>query len=187
VGATIKFDHSQPAGVGFDVIEPLGRYPIYPCPDWVDGEQNALFHYAFVAQNPKRITLESINSAIPQTSCKPEKVDWAEPILYHPGNIVFSSSASSGGYVLVDETWYPGWSASVDGKNASIYRANYLFMAIYVPAGKHEIRLDYRSTSFTIGAILSILMLIFLIHLTYKGTIKPQPGTPTAMDIARRN
>ena len=48
-------------------------------------------------------------------------------------------NASSGnlhpteGYLVVSDTWYPGWQATVDGEAATIERANVHFRAVYLP------------------------------------------------------
>jgi hypothetical protein len=53
--------------------------------------------------------------------------------------------------------WYPGWSATMDGKNAELLRANYAFSAVYVPAGAHTVVLVYSPRSFHIGVALAAL------------------------------
>ncbi|NUM43331.1 MAG: hypothetical protein HUU38_01385, partial [Anaerolineales bacterium] len=44
----------------------------------------------------------------------------------------------SSGWVVIADTWYPGWTAEVNGEAAQVYRANYLFRAVQVPAGGGE-------------------------------------------------
>ncbi len=73
------------------------------------------------------------------------------------------------GFLFVDETWYPGWKAFVDGIETKIYKANYTFRAINVPAGEHEIRFVYEPDSFYNGikitgvsVALLLLLVIFL-------------------------
>jgi hypothetical protein len=61
------------------------------------------------------------------------------------------------GFVLVNDTYVPGWHAKVDGNRSKIYRANYLFMAIPVGAGKHAIELEFKPLGFRVGRWISIL------------------------------
>lgn len=50
-----------------------------------------------------------------------------------------------------------GWSVTVDGEAAEIEKANVGFMAVYVPAGKHTIRFNYRTPGFNAGLLISLL------------------------------
>ena len=50
-----------------------------------------------------------------------------------------------------------GWSATVDGKAVEIEKANVGFMAVYVPAGKHTIRFNYRTPGSGAGLLISLL------------------------------
>src|SRR5690606_15931523 len=38
------------------------------------------------------------------------------------------------GYLVLATTWYPGWEVFVDGREATLYRANLNFMAVEIPA-----------------------------------------------------
>lgn len=75
---------------------------------------------------------------------------------------------TKGGCVLVvTDSFYPGWIASIDGAQTRIYAANYLFRAIYVPDGHHLVRFVYRPDSFLVGAIITFLsgVVIFMLVL----------------------
>jgi hypothetical protein len=64
------------------------------------------------------------------------------------------SNAEHDGFVVLTDTYYPGWRAYVDGKPATIYRANYMFRAVRVGAGRHHVRFHYEPASFAAGAAL---------------------------------
>jgi hypothetical protein len=51
--------------------------------------------------------------------------------------------AREAGWLLLLDSYYPGWRAEVDGSPAEIYRANGFFRAVRVPAGKHLVSFSY--------------------------------------------
>jgi uncharacterized membrane protein YfhO len=52
--------------------------------------------------------------------------------------------------------YYPGWAATVDGAAAPIYRTNYAFRGVSVPAGEHTVDFRYRPASVRYGAYASM-------------------------------
>lgn len=81
---------------------------------------------------------------------------------YHADYVEIEATTSMGGYLVLTDTWYPGWQATVDGVPASIERANVLFRSVAIPAGRHHVSFLYRPVSFTIGAIGTLAALGFL-------------------------
>ena len=60
--------------------------------------------------------------------------------------------------------YYPhGWKATIDGKEAPIYRVDYTLRALSVPAGKHEIRFVFEPQIVKTGSSLSLVGAILLI------------------------
>lgn len=62
---------------------------------------------------------------------------------YKPNNLVYTAESDKGGVVVFSEIYYPGWTATVDGKPAELGRVNYVLRALKVEPGKHEIVLDF--------------------------------------------
>jgi uncharacterized membrane protein YfhO len=62
--------------------------------------------------------------------------------------------------LVLADTWYPGWQASIDGSGVKIFRANYLFRAVAIPPGTHSIHFVYDPLSFFLGSVLSVIGLI---------------------------
>lgn len=58
--------------------------------------------------------------------------------------------ATSNGFVVFNDVWHPWWTGAVDGKPVKIHRANVMFRAVRVPAGKHLVRFEFAPFS---GAI----------------------------------
>jgi hypothetical protein len=71
--------------------------------------------------------------------------------------------AAENSFLVLSDTFYPGWKAYVDGKEEKIYRANYAFRSIPLMAGTHEVKFIYDPLSFKGGAIITFLAIITLI------------------------
>lgn len=61
------------------------------------------------------------------------------------------------GWLLLLDSWYPGWSAGVDGVPAQVRRADHAFRAVPVPAGDSIVSFTYRSNSLKAGLVLAAL------------------------------
>ena len=57
---------------------------------------------------------------------------------------------------MINISHYPSWRAAIDGREASIDRANAIAMAVRVPAGRHALRLEYREPWREAGALLTL-------------------------------
>ncbi|MGA7730731.1 MAG: YfhO family protein [Chloroflexia bacterium] len=76
---------------------------------------------------------------------------------YTPGHIRLEVDAHRPSLLVVSESHYPGWHASMDNQPVEILHTNYLSQGIVVPAGKHAIVMKYEPDSFRNGAILSLV------------------------------
>ncbi|MCH5182038.1 MAG: YfhO family protein, partial [Prevotellaceae bacterium] len=66
---------------------------------------------------------------------------------YEPNEQVYSVTSRKGGVVVLSEIYYPGWTATIDGKPAETGRVNYVLRAVRVPAGHHTLRMTFRPAS----------------------------------------
>jgi hypothetical protein len=71
--------------------------------------------------------------------------------------IEISTSSLQSGFVVLHDIWHPWWVARVDGRTAEIYRANVIFRAIPVPAGRHVVQLEFRPFGGAIAEVGSLL------------------------------
>jgi hypothetical protein len=70
---------------------------------------------------------------------------------YEPDEVRIDVSLPRPGFLLLLDTWFPGWSATVNGEPAPILRADYNFRAVSLPAGRSTVSFSYRPASFRIG------------------------------------
>jgi len=71
--------------------------------------------------------------------------------------------APSRGFVVLTDTFYPGWQATINGKPAAILRANLAFRAVAVGPGRQTVRFYYRPASFTFGLWTSIVTCLIIL------------------------
>jgi len=62
--------------------------------------------------------------------------------------------------LVLDDLFYPGWKATVDGHAAPIRPADGLLRAVQLPAGLHAVRFNYDPESVTIGGGLTVVGLL---------------------------
>jgi uncharacterized membrane protein YfhO len=74
---------------------------------------------------------------------------------YAPQRVVITATSHQAGYLVLTDTWFPGWTARVDGRDAQVERADYAFRAVRLESGRHEVEFDYRPGSVRLGLTLS--------------------------------
>jgi hypothetical protein len=74
--------------------------------------------------------------------------------------VAIQTEAPAPSLVVISQTYYPAWKAYVDGRPVKLWRANYAFQALQVPAGQHQIELRYEDRTLRTGAVLSALGLL---------------------------
>jgi hypothetical protein len=79
----------------------------------------------------------------------------ARLVLDEPELIRVSASPAAERYLVLSDSWYPGWVATVDGSEVPIERANLLFRAVRLPPGEHLIEFRYAPRSVGIGVLVS--------------------------------
>lgn len=98
-----------------------------------------------------------------QTSAKITSKNWSAQ------RIVLEVEATEPSLVVLSQTFYHPWRATVGGQPAPLLRANHAFQALEVPAGKHEIVLRYEDLMFRCGVGISGLTMVALVLLWLRG------------------
>jgi uncharacterized membrane protein YfhO len=84
---------------------------------------------------------------------KKEFASEAKIASYSSHEIAIQTQSSGDGFLVLTDSYYPGWKAFVDGKEQTILRADRLFRALPLKAGRHQVQFIYTPASFKIGLI----------------------------------
>ncbi len=72
-----------------------------------------------------------------------------------PERVEVEVDAKTPAYLFLADTYDPGWSATVDGREAPVRPAHAAFRAVFVPEGRHTVVFTYRPAGFRAGLVLS--------------------------------
>jgi len=67
-----------------------------------------------------------------------------------------TADMESNGWVVLSETGWKGWRIYVDGQRENWYFANEAFIGLWVPRGRHHVRVVYLPSSFVTGRAISL-------------------------------
>jgi len=82
---------------------------------------------------------------------------------YSAERVEIAVSTDRAGYLVLADSFYPGWIARVDGVETPIVRADVIFRAVPVDAGDHAIIFEYQPASLVIGAWVSAASVAFIV------------------------
>ncbi|HEX5416336.1 MAG TPA: YfhO family protein, partial [Chloroflexota bacterium] len=76
---------------------------------------------------------------------------------------VVNTRASGQRLMVLTDSYYPGWQATIDGRPTPIYEVNLMFRGVVVPAGAHQVVFTYQPASWRVGLAGSALGIILLL------------------------
>jgi hypothetical protein len=90
------------------------------------------------------VLLERIPAGAPAGEAPPPIATTVRMTRYGLTEVVVDLEAATGGYLVLNDPYQPWWFAEVDGSAAPLVRANVLFRAVAVSAGRHVVRFAFR-------------------------------------------
>ena len=78
---------------------------------------------------------------------------------WRPDRVALEVDLGRPAYVVLVDSFDPGWRATVDGLPVVVLRADLALRAVAVPAGRHRIEMAYRPRSVLLGLAVSALTL----------------------------
>lgn len=119
--------------------------------------------YEKVVLSAESVSAEDVAMLRPLTEATAAPVTRARIALYESQRVRIEADSSTPAVLMLNDTNFPGWRATVNDKPTPILQADYLFRGVLVPAGKSIVEFSYQPTSFRVGAIISALALVALL------------------------
>jgi hypothetical protein len=128
----------------------------------VDGSRRALAAIASLDFDPSRTAIVSDASGLGDEVAPSATATVMATASRGGGLRLEADSGNSPAYLVVSETWYPGWQATVDDRPVAVERANHAFRGVALAPGRHSIEMSYRPAAFRVGLYLTLCSLAFI-------------------------
>ncbi len=173
--SNVKFGVAWDAKTNFS-----GNYPIMT-PEHLKIFDDALPRAFLVPKMQKGKELELLNTYYSeefdplQTVLLSEPVEFqetpnfkgeVESIKYSPNHVTIQTNQKGNGFLVLLDSYFPGWTVTVDGEERKILQANHFYRAVQLGPGRHTLEFDFYPVGFTEGLIISGISFVILILLT---------------------
>ncbi len=101
-----------------------------------------------------------LGPSVPRETSPPEEV---KTLAYAPNAIELATRTASPALLVLSETYYPGWKAWVDDRPAPIYPTDIALRGVFVPAGSHRIRMEFRPAILRVALAITLATAILLL------------------------
>lgn len=181
-----KFQPSTPVGAGFIYrnLRALPRARLMGRPHYADGPAEAIAALETLGPETRsRLVVEDPDRPLPPTAEVEGTARIAEDL---PERVTVETESASPAYLMLADTFDPGWSATLDGRPVAIRPAYVAFRAVALPAGAHRVVFTYRPVGFLLGLCLSGLGLVLAVSAWLCPGLRPSPGEHADLASAGR-
>ncbi|HEY0994891.1 MAG TPA: YfhO family protein [Gemmatimonadaceae bacterium] len=118
-------------------------------------------------------TASAVQGQAPTAALPAPSTAQVQVVSYAPGRISLrlNEPAKAGNALVVSENYFPGWTATANGKAATVARADYSLIGIELPAGATEVQLAFRDPAYGTGKGLTLAALLAALLLAGAGLV----------------
>jgi hypothetical protein len=164
-GASWNVDARRATSLIYRDRAALPRFFVVPRAVYTRNAAAALATLQHGAVDPTRAAVLSPAPPAPRGPLKALQRSWASWLGDGEDNSmrVRADGGRRGGYLVIDDGWFPGWTATVDGRQTPVLRADYLLRAVRLPPGRHLVRLVYAPLTYLLGATITLATALALL------------------------
>jgi hypothetical protein len=151
-------------------VDGAARVRVVPTARYVKTDQEAVTRLLDSAFDPDREILlddapDSAHPDVGESADGPARATIGRAVVTGENSreVVIAAETPGDGFLLLADTFYPGWTARVDGVPTPIHRANLSVRGIRLPKGRHEVRFTYDAPGFVRGLQITLLALSALV------------------------
>ncbi len=175
VEAVQTITNYQPLDVGFEAHRALPRAQWYACAQIASGPDAAWRAVNDSSFDAFEDLVVEIGDANPYEICgSGEATSTAQLLSASANHVTVAVDAPAGGWLLLADSYYPGWAAYVDGEQRTVYPAQGLLRAVQLPAGAELVEFVYQPTSFYVGVGLTLLGLALMLWAVRRPQSRPR-------------
>jgi uncharacterized membrane protein YfhO len=90
---------------------------------------------------------------------EPSETRLVKIVDYRPNRVAVAVDDGPAGWLVLGDVWYPGWKCKIDGVEVPVRRADFLFRAVVLAAGRHEVVFTFAPDSYRLGRLISLTTL----------------------------
>ena len=116
------------------------------------------------------VAFDPAADALVETSCRdcrragtPGRAGSVSTVRWRTNSVEVNATVARDGVLVVSQAYFPGWTATVDGRAAPVLRVDGLVQGVPVGPGRHRITLRYRAPGLLLGAAVSAATLTGLV------------------------
>lgn len=161
-----------PVGITFNRQFKFWDQESSPLPAWKN-KDFSIYQTTFLAASDKSKLAPGLLAAANMNIAPPTSK--IVVLAYTDDAINLTVDTTTSGVLSLPEIYYPGWVASVNGKETPVLKTNLLFRGVSLPAGKNDVLFRFRPTKLYQGALFSLFSLALAGILFLRGNQQTDP------------
>jgi hypothetical protein len=85
-----------------------------------------------------------------------------QQVTYRPNHVTVKTVQQGGGFLVLMDSYFPGWTVTVDGHDRPILRANHYYRAVQLDSGSHTLEFDYFPEGLNTGLMISGMSVLLM-------------------------
>jgi len=159
---------NEGASVSFNPVETLPRAHWVNCARPVGDAQQALNEVSSGQIDLNRVAVVEMPDAKTEELCGSGAPGSSEIISASANRVRVSVNAPGGGWLILADTWFPGWQAVAGGEQLPIYPALSVLRAVQLPVGIYDLEFVYKPLSFAFGLLMTLLGLAAFVFFWFR-------------------